>query len=328
MAHPKILLPIFFCFAILVQFSTQSPALAEEPVEDETQANFDGLSKNPDDVQFFLYSNAGNPSAEQELKLNDLASVRNSNYDASKRLIVYISGFLQNRTSDQAVKNAYLQAGFASSANILVVEWGPLSGNKVKFPASGVDLFVIQLYAAVKENVNPVGRRVKDFLNFLNNNGLIAGGMENAHLVGQSMGAHVSGQAGLYFKQDNGITIGRITGTDPAGPLYQGILKTLRLDASDASFVDIVHTNAGGYGYSGNIGHADFMVNGGKAPQPGCDGTEAFCSHNLAVVYYAKSILDTSIRGFSSNNQEVQFGEYCPPTASGEYTVTTSPDFQ
>jgi len=318
---------IFILSLLLVAvlpFSHQNAIPEEEG--GETQA-MEGVSKDPNDIEFYLYSNPAKPTEGTLLKLNDLSSIVNSKYDPSKRLIIYSSGFLQNHTTDQAVKDAYLSAGFASSANIIVVNWGKLSGNRAPFPATGVELYVIRLYAAAKDNVNIVGRRVQEFLTFLDNNGQLGAGTQNVHLVGQSLGAHVSGMVGLYFRQVSGKDIGRITGTDPAGPLYQGVLKSVRLDASDATFVDIIHTNAGGYGYNGNIGTVDFLVNGGKAPQPGCgDGTDDFCSHNLAVVYYAKSILDTSIRGFN-NNGEIQFGEYVPPTASGEYTVEISPEY-
>lgn len=48
-------------------------------------------------------------------------------------------------------------------------------------------------------------------------------------------------------------------GLDPAGPLYNGQSNNaLKLDASDADFVDIIHTNQGQSGYEGNTGHADF----------------------------------------------------------------------
>jgi len=44
------------------------------------------------------------------------------------------------------------------------------------------------------------------------------------------------------------------------------------LDASDASFVDILHTNQGGAGFLGIMGHVDHYANG-AAPiqiQPQC----------------------------------------------------------
>lgn len=44
-----------------------------------------------------------------------------------------------------------------------------------------------------------------------------------------------------------------------------------RLNAADADFVDIVHTNGHLYGSPGPMGHVDFFPNGGGPYQPGCD---------------------------------------------------------
>ena len=70
----------------------------------------------------------------------------------------------------------------------------------------------------------------------------------NIHLIGISFGAHVMGYVG---KEINGI--GRITGTDPAGPGFDfpiewieelGSTDSIHLAKSDALFVDIIHTGA------------------------------------------------------------------------------------
>ncbi|KFM60902.1 Lipase member I, partial [Stegodyphus mimosarum] len=62
---------------------------------------------------------------------------------------------------------------------------------------------------------------------------------------------------------------------DPAGPFFNRVVKAVRLDKGDASFVDVIHTNwAGhrlsGYGLETAIGHVDFYPNGGE-DQPGCE---------------------------------------------------------
>lgn len=68
--------------------------------------------------------------------------------------------------------------------------------------------------------------------------------------------------------------IGRITGLDPANPLHRYVSDDLRLDKSDAQFVDVIHTNCGGPFGQGFLGlefplaHADFYPNSGKS-QPG-----------------------------------------------------------
>ena len=41
-----------------------------------------------------------------------------------------------------------------------------------------------------------------------------------------------------------GEKIGRISGLDPAEPLFQNMPTFVRLDPSDAKFVDVIHTDA------------------------------------------------------------------------------------
>ncbi|RUS76395.1 hypothetical protein EGW08_015846 [Elysia chlorotica] len=61
---------------------------------------------------------------------------------------------------------------------------------------------------------------------------------------------------------------------DPAGPSFERYSTNVRLDKTDASFVDVIHTDAEGlsdfgFGIRISIGHVDFWVNGGTH-QPGC----------------------------------------------------------
>jgi hypothetical protein len=63
-------------------------------------------------------------------------------------------------------------------------------------------------------------------------------------------------------------------GLDPAGPLFEGYDTSVRLDKSDANYVDVIHSNGeaiyvGGFGIAEPIGHVDFYPNGGRA-QRGC----------------------------------------------------------
>ena len=76
-----------------------------------------------------------------------------------------------------------------------------------------------------------------------------------------------------------------ITGLDPAGPLFERTTKDVRIDKSDCSYVDIIHTNGGNeddgfLGINAAVGHADYYPNGGHK-QPKCNNNFV-CSHGEA----------------------------------------------
>jgi len=101
---------------------------------------------------------------------------------------------------------------------------------------------------------------------------------QDFHIIGHSLGAHISGYAGERIKG-----LGRITGLDPAEPYFQGYQSDVILDPTDASFVDCIHSDAAdfwdvggaitngdkGLGMSDPVGHIDFYPNNGEK-QPGC----------------------------------------------------------
>lgn len=70
-----------------------------------------------------------------------------------------------------------------SDLNIIVVDWGN---------AANVN------YILASYNVGMVGRYLTDFLNFLIDEGF---SMDDMHLIGHSLGAHVVGIAGAYVRE-------------------------------------------------------------------------------------------------------------------------------
>jgi len=130
------------------------------------------------------------------------------------------------------------------------------------------------------------------------------------HIIGHSLGAHTAGYAGSRVEG-----LGRITGLDPAEPYFQWLHSSIRLDPSDAEFVDVIHTNGesifnilvggSGFGLMQRCGHVDFYPNGGLR-QPGCDHKDlckdifrgnikeitdkVACSHGRAISYFIESL--------------------------------------
>lgn len=115
------------------------------------------------------------------------------------------------------------------------------------------------------------------------------------HLIGHSLGAHLNGQAGSILKRTYSLTLPRITGLDPAEPYFNDTNPVTRLDTSDATFVDVIHTDDApilgfplSLGMTQPIGHLDFYPNGGT--QPGCDNGAPSCHHTRAITYFTESI--------------------------------------
>ncbi|OWK07568.1 PNLIP, partial [Cervus elaphus hippelaphus] len=126
-------------------------------------------------------------------------------------------------------------------------------------------------YTQATQNIRIVGAEVAYLVDVLKSS--FEYSLSDVHVIGHSLGAHAAGEAG---RRTNGA-IGRITGLDPAEPCFEGTPELVRLDPSDAQFVDVIHTDAApiipnlGFGMSQVVGHLDFFPNGGKE-MPGSFG--------------------------------------------------------
>lgn len=92
------------------------------------------------------------------------------------------------------------------------------------------------------------------------------------HLVGYSVGTHITGLIGRQIKERSAskFVVKRITALDPAFPMFYPEIFYKPISKDDAEFVDVIHTDAGLYGTPLATGTADFWPNGGYVPQPGC----------------------------------------------------------
>lgn len=147
----------------------------------------------------------------------------------------------------------------AQRATVIIVDWG--GGSSPPYTQAVAN---IRLVGAIAAHIIHMIYQECGFRN-----------LEHFHMIGHSLGAHLSGYAGYTLQREFGLTLGRITGLDPAEPLFTDTDPMVRLDRNDAAFVDVVHTDAvslamGGLGMRAAIGHVDFYPNGG-ANNPGCD---------------------------------------------------------
>ncbi|XP_076811941.1 pancreatic triacylglycerol lipase-like [Clavelina lepadiformis] len=200
----------------------------------------------------------------------------------------------------QELKNALLDA---EDVNIIVVNWE--KGANPKFD-----------YGQACANTRVVGAQLALLMEKLET---YTGALpRNFHIMGHSLGAHIAGYAGERLSRLGRITASllmhRTLGLDPAGPFFEGTEPAVRLDPSDALFVDAIHTDGDpilnlGWGTLQQMGHADFYPNGGR-DQPGCPGNEetdgpwwkVTCSHGRACDLMIDSI---------SNQNKPMIGHSC-----------------
>ncbi|XP_026740983.1 pancreatic lipase-related protein 2-like [Trichoplusia ni] len=219
-----------------------------------------------------------NPITPQTLVIYDVDSIQNSNFNPDLKTVVVAHGWLgsQNNEMNALIRDAYLAK---EDVNLIVVDWRRLA---------------VANYVTAARGIPAVGRALGEFLQFLNNrHGL---DYNEVHLVGFSLGAHLVGNAGRLL---NG-QIARITGLDPAGPLWN--INSNRLNPNDAIYVEAVHTDGDtfeGLGIGSDVGNANFYVNGGTS-QPGC--LTLICNHNRAYRLFAASVTYDHLTGRRCSN--------------------------
>ncbi|XP_072851604.2 inactive pancreatic lipase-related protein 1 isoform X1 [Pogona vitticeps] len=268
-------------------------------------------------TRFLLYTRE-HPDSFEEIKATSPATISQSNFDASKITRFITHGFIdkgeENWLSDMCKNMLQVE-----DVNCICVDWK----RGARCP-----------YTQASNNIRVIGAEVAYFIDVLMTKYGYSPSM--VHLIGHSLGAHLFGEAG---KRRPGI--GRITGLDPAQPYFQGTPIEVRLDKSDASFVDVIHTDMLptipylGFGMSDPVGHLDFFPNGGET-MPGCsknavsqivdidgiwEGTRDFmaCNHLRSYKYYSDSILypDGFLGYQCSAYSEFESGDCFPCPSNG-----------
>ncbi|XP_032514820.2 phospholipase A1 member A-like [Danaus plexippus] len=215
-------------------------------------------------VQYLLFTRK-NPRVSESLFINNANSITKSNFNPGVPTVVIVHGWLGNQYSDinPTIRDAYLDK---SDVNIIVLDWAVLAMLNYPTAAAGVP---------------NIGRELGRFLSFLNE---VTGAPYNRmHLIGFSLGAHIVGNAGRKL----GGRIARVTGLDPAGPLWTE--NSNRFRSTDGIYTEAIHTNGSplGFGIEFAVADVDFFVNGGKS-QPGC--LDNLCNHNRAWEVFAATV--------------------------------------
>ncbi|CAL1272120.1 unnamed protein product, partial [Larinioides sclopetarius] len=311
----------------------------------DKQGTFKHLKQLPEppetvNTQFLLYTKK-NPIAPQFLDYKKPETIINSNIDPKLPLKIITHGFggKNNLTWLWDMKNAFIKM---ENVNVILIDWS--LGARVPY------------YVAAAVNSELVGAQganlyytIKDKLGIME---------KDLHVIGFSLGAHVAGFFGKRMQQIRGTRPGRITGLDPASPLFEDYGGEVHLYKDDADFVDVIHTNAdlliyGGVGIAVPVGHVDYFPNGGKR-QPGCGSTlkgalldifkgerERACNHERAVHLFTDTILNPDSCQYigypCSNYSDFELGKCLScdasscgqmgyrPKGSGVYYLMTKP---
>ncbi|XP_028043591.1 pancreatic lipase-related protein 2-like [Bombyx mandarina] len=236
----------------------------------------DEIYRNPANNQYLLFTRR-NRRSSQTLTINNANSVTRSNFNANNPTVVIAHGWLSNQNTDinPTIRDALLGK---ADVNVIVLDWRRLA---------------LSDYATAVRGVPAVGRGLGQFLTFLN--GATGAPFNTMHLVGFSLGAHLVGNAG----RELGGRVARVTGLDPAGPLWN--TNSNRLSARDGVYVEAIHTDGSttGLGIGSAVANADFFPNGGNS-QPGC--TLSLCNHNRAWELFASTVTNNHLVGNQCNN--------------------------
>ncbi|KAJ1528982.1 hypothetical protein ONE63_007349 [Megalurothrips usitatus] len=161
-----------------------------------------------------------------------------------------------------------------SPCNVITVDWSQLDDG------SYIDNVLVKI------------QQVSDRMAEMVNSVLSIGARSSCiHLVGHSLGAHISAFTCRKAKEP----CGWLTGLDPAGPMFFCANANCRFNASDCVFNEAIHTSKT-FGTFQAVAQCDLLVNRGVqpftlSPQPGCvNDVSGLCAHFYAITLYVYAI--------------------------------------
>ncbi|XP_007667689.2 lipase member I isoform X2 [Ornithorhynchus anatinus] len=248
---------------------------AEEKCLELTDLNVsDAIAEifNPSvDVKMLLYTREFRNCAEPLFQSNYTLNTR---FTQVKKTVMIVHGYRGKGQKPQWLPSMVQLLLKADDINVIVVDW--VRGATTLY------------YPHAVKNTKNVSEILAEYILKLKTQGV---SLDNIHMIGLSLGAHICGFVG---KRLNG-SLGRISGLDPAGPQFTGKPPNERLYRTDAKFVDVIHTDADALGFRNPMGHIDFYPNGGSK-QPGCpktifSGSSFFkCDHQRSVYLFLSSL--------------------------------------
>ncbi|XP_060863486.1 inactive pancreatic lipase-related protein 1-like isoform X2 [Metopolophium dirhodum] len=268
-----------FIFSYDITLGSDSYELYNEVFEDNIYNFYDidiyhenyAQYQTANHVFYWLYTR--DDTDGQMLNRSEPHMIESTTYDPTNPIKVIVHGWLGSTQEKSGVCSYNVKSYFeVGNYNVICVDWKQYS----------TDLS----YAVAKKRSKYIALDIVKVLLKITYN-MTMGCYDTLHVIGHSMGAHIAGHVGKNLPG-----VDRITGLDPAKPMYEKSGPDDRLDMTDANYVDVMHTNAGQNGLNKSIGHMDYYPNGGTK-QPGCverSDKPGACSHVRSYHYYAHSI--------------------------------------
>ncbi|KAL8611703.1 hypothetical protein ACOMHN_063729 [Nucella lapillus] len=205
---------------------------------------------------------------------------------------------LLNPASTSSFHNSHFDPHLDTKAvNVIVVDWSE--------GAKGPN------YYQAAANCRVVGAHIASLIQTAE---LLGSSASRFHVIGHSLGAQIGGYAGSYLSG----RLGRISGLDPAAPKFENYANKVKLEKTDAQFVDIMHTDA-------------------QPLHEAALGDDIGCSHNRAPHYYVASINDNDFRSYPCGSADgnchvcgsgcANMGYHAIPDFSGLYVTTTQAEY-
>ncbi|XP_054421335.1 hepatic triacylglycerol lipase [Pteronotus mesoamericanus] len=252
---------IFLLLSIFIQSSAHGQSLGLEPFGRRSRAVEKSETLQETETRFLLFEKGSDKGCQ--IRLRRPETLQQCGFNTSLPLVMLIHGWSLDGLLENWIWQMVspLKSQLAQPVNVALADWITLAKTH---------------YAIAVRNTRLVGKEVAALLQWLEES--VQFSRSNVHLIGYSLGAHVSGFAGSYIGGKH--KIGRITGLDAAGPLFEGTSPSDRLSPDDANFVDAIHTFTWEHiglsvGIKQPIAHYDFYPNGG-AFQPGCHFLEFY----------------------------------------------------
>ncbi|KAL6264029.1 hypothetical protein P5V15_004111 [Pogonomyrmex californicus] len=295
-----------YIFLLLYVFFFRASAKIEEIVD-------------PEKIQLLFHNCNNTDKVSNECNIHDTNCIEYAynQIRKNKSITVLAHGYLGGRNT---LPTPYVISAYCSrnTSAIILLDWSRLARG---------DMLM------VSNRIPEIGRIVASSFDILKRRGYE---LENWHLIGHSMGAHIVGCVGTYTY----FNFSHITGLDPAELFfYSDLYDGCQINSNVAQFTEVFYTDSGGYGTMKEVGTVNIYANTGSAPQPACCHSQYGingCSHIKAAEWYADAVRNETkylatrcancfafmnYAGYCRENERIYFGPRVNKTASGTYCL-------